>query len=123
MAQYPKFEESIRERIVDPSIQKSNFPSIAMVLEYHSQHNSVDIQTARPGTYQPGEIYKNIPCPQSGGVQAVAPSPGTMCRVSFPDGSSINPVITSFFNPFYAENDYQKQYSAQNDTPRFLMEI
>lgn len=120
---YVKFEEKIKENIVKDTFRQNNVPTTAMVLRYDREKHEVDIVTEKPGSNQLGEIFRRIPCPQFNGVQTVAPEAGRPCRISFPDGVQSNPVVISFFNPFYRENDYEKQGIAVNDTPRFMTEL
>lgn len=118
-----KFEEKIRTNIVDDANRKEYAPTHGIVLRYNPETNRADIVTAKPGSEQLGEIYKDVPCPQMNGVQSVAPEAGRPVWIGFPSGTQNKPVITSYYNPSYHDNDHAKQYDARSDIPRFMMDL
>lgn len=118
-----KFEEKLRRNIVDTAMREDYAPTLGIVLQYNSETHQATVVTARPGSQQVGEAFHNVPCPQTNGVQTVAPEPGRPCWLGFPNGTKNSPVIISYFNPSYRENDYRTQNYAVNDTPRFMMEM
>lgn len=120
---YPKFEQKVRERIVDSAERERTRPGYGIVIEYDVDNNTATVLMAHPGTDQPGEFFMNVPCPDVFGVQTVAPSLGKPCWVEFRDATNSNPVITHFFNHVYRETEYEQQYTVNNDVPRFLMEL
>lgn len=119
---YPKFEEKLRENISSSNFQGQS-PNFGIVLDYSAETNTATVMSARPGSAKPGEIYKDVPCPQNIGVQMVAPEPGRPCQLSFPGGTQVAPMIVGFFNPRHVENDYMSNTLAKNDIPRFMMEL
>lgn len=118
-----KYHEEIRRDVVDPALRQNHAPTYGIIMSYDPENNQATIMTARPGSDQMGEVYKQVPCPQNNGVQSVDPEPGRPCVLSFPNGTQNSPIITAFFNPRYQENDYAKQTRARNEIPRFLTEI
>lgn len=120
---YVKFEDKIRNNIVKDSMRQDYTPSMGIVLKYNREKHEVTIVTARPGSNQLGEMYTRVPCPQTNGVQTVAPQVGRPCWISFPNGEQSSPVVTGFFNPYYRDNDFENESIAINDTPRFMMEL
>lgn len=119
---YPKFEEKLRQNIDSSQLNNRN-PYFGIVLTYDPETNTATVMTARPGSGKPGEIYRNVSCPQTLGVQMVAPEAGRPCQLSFPGGIQVEPIITSFFNPNHVEIDHRKQSVAKNEIPRFMMEL
>lgn len=120
---YVQFENKIRDNIVK-DVNRQNFaPSFGMVAEYDRETNTATVVTARPGSNQMGEIYRNVPCPVTVGVQAVAPELGKPCQLTFPNGTQGAPMISQFFNHDFRKYEYVRHYEAVVDTPRFLMEL
>lgn len=123
MPQYPKFEQKLRSKVVDRALQQAAKPGYALVLSFDAVKNTCDIVTAMPGSDELGEVLTNIPAPHQSGVQASAPRPGMMCWIAYRDGTTSDPFITHFFDPRYQETQYQKQYEARNDIPRFMTQM
>lgn len=123
MPQFPKFEQKLRSKVVDAAFQQAAKPGYAVVLSFNAVTNTCDIVTAMPGSDDMGEVLTNIPAPTQSGVQTAAPRPGMMCWIAYRDGTSADPFITHFFDPRYYENQYQKQYSAKNSIPRFMVQM
>lgn len=57
-----------------------------IVLHYDSTENVATIVLSRPGSDEPGEIFSNVPCPVTNGIQTVAPEIGRAC---FPAGTRV----------------------------------
>lgn len=119
--EYPKFEQKVREKITEPMRMQNAQPGYALILNYNPKTNTAMVVTSLQGSDQLGEIYKDVPCPVSVGVQVRAPRLGTPCWVSFRDGTSTTPIITSFFNPHFEEYDSHSQNYAQNSLPKFML--
>lgn len=121
MPPYPKFEAKIRDRVLDPSLQQAAKPGYAVVLSFNKEFNTCTIVTAHPGSDMVGEVMADVPCPVQSGVQSASPRPGLLCWIDFRDGATQTPFITHFFNPMFQQNNYQQQYQAKMDTPRFML--
>lgn len=119
---FPKFEEKIKEKIVQPAFDTSTTPGYGIIINYDAVSNTATVQMAQSGSGSIGAVLNNVPCPTSVGIQGVAPEPGRPCFVMYKDNIS-NPVIVTYFNHKYAQIDYARQTQAINNTPRFLMQI
>lgn len=121
MAEYPKFKEKLQDKYIGPVMQQAQQPCYALVFDYNSIRNTATILTAQPGSDQPGEIYKEIDCPVTLGVQGVAPRAGMMCLIAFRDGTFTNPYIVNFFNPHFNKFNYTSQYTASSGVPSYML--
>ena len=122
----PKFESKVKQNIVNPHSDQRSRSGYAIVMSYDSVNNTANIQMSRPESPGMGQVYKDVPCPTTIGVQAVAPEMGRPCFVDFKgngNSSDYYPVITTFFNHVYSQIDYTKQTSAVNNTPRYILGI
>ena len=120
----PKFENKIKQNIVAPNTQQRNMSGYAIVLTYNGNTNTASIQMGKPGSPGLGKIYKDVPCPTNIGLQGVAPELGRPCFVDFKgngNSSDYYPVITTFFNHVYNEIDFEKQNTAVNNIPRYIL--
>lgn len=120
---YPKFEEAIKNNIVNPAINQTKQPGYGLVLDYDPVNNTATIITAKHGTDRPDQLYYNVPCPVSPGVQGVAPEVGRPCWLVFRDPQSPTPMITHFFSFNHLDKDYRDQNQTNNLIPRFMSEI
>lgn len=123
MRQYPKFEQRIKEQIVHPARSQTTSNNYGIVMDYDPMQNTCTLLMSRPGSDQRGEFVHDVPCITQMGIQTVAPEPGRGAWVSYKDGVDSNPLIVGFFNYSYTEFDYTRQTVAENDTPRFMMEM
>lgn len=123
MPNYPKFEARVRERVLNPALQQAQRPGYGVVLSFDKRANTCDIVTAQPGSDQMGEVISSVPAPVQSGVQGASPRPGMLCWIDYRDGGASHPFITHFFNPYFQNNDYNKQYKAVMDTPRYLLNL
>lgn len=122
----PKFENKIKQNIINPNNNQSSRSGYGIVIAYNSASNTASIQMGKPHGPGMGQVYKDVPCPTTIGVQAVAPEMGRPCFVDFKGGgnsSDYYPVITTFFNHVYNKIDYTKQTQAINNTPRYILGI
>jgi hypothetical protein len=123
MPQYPKFQQRLRNNIIDPVMQQQQTPAYAVVLTFDPLTNTCDIVTAMPGSDEMGEAFSNVPMPMTAGVQAAAPKVGTMCWIAFRDGTRGDPYITHFFDLAFTRNRFDSQYKAVMDTPRYMISM
>lgn len=121
MPNYPKFEERLRNNVIDPAMRQTQKPGYAVVMSFDPVKNTCDLVTAQAGSDQMGEVLTNIPAPFQAGLQTTAPKPGTMCWIAYRDGTTADPYITHFFDVKFTENNYQQQYTARNNLPRFMV--
>lgn len=117
------FQDKIRKQVVDPAMRQAAAPRYGFVLSYNPIDNTASIALTSPGTDDLGEIFNNVPCPTSIGVQTVAPEAGRPCWVQWKDNNEAFPIITHFFNHAYTKIDYSKQTKAENNTPRFFLNM
>jgi len=117
-----KAEATVARQFEALSMQQAQ-GGYGIVLHYDPEENAATVLLSRPGSDQPGEIFSSVPCPVTNGVQVVSPEIGRPCWVEFKGNTQTNPMITHFFNHSYHTNDYARQYYADNDTPRFMMEM
>lgn len=110
-------------KVVEPAIRQTTSPGYAMVLSFDPYTNTCGIVTAQPGSDEMGEVLNKVPCPHQPGVQMSAPRPGTMCWIAFRDGTRGDPYITHFFDVNFQKFNYEKQYKAQMDVPRFMISM
>lgn len=123
MAQHPKFEQKLTERVVQPQMEQTAQAGYGIVYEYDSFNNTATVVMANRGSDDVGDLYRNVPCPVQLGVQNVAPEPGRPCWVAFKDNSPNFPIIVTYFNHVYAEVDYQRQTKAVTTTPRYMFDM
>lgn len=116
----PKFEQKVLDNIVNPALGGAEANGVGVILVYYPRTNTADIMANRMGSNLIGEIYKEVQCPTTQGVQAVGPTAGTMCRIAFRSKSQTDPYITSYFDHEYETNSYYAQNHAQNEIPSFL---
>lgn len=120
---YPKFEQKIRDKIVSPMQAQQALSGYGIVMSYDTFTNTATVLMAQPGSDQIGQYLTNVPCPSTRGLQQSAPIQGYPCSVTYIDNNVANPMITHFFNHDFIGIDYAKQYEAENDLPRFMMEM
>jgi len=120
MNKYPKFSQSIRENIVQSHSKQQAVPGYGIVMDYDSVNNRATVLMSSAGSDQPGEIYKEVICPTTIGIQTVAPETGRPCWVVFKNNNTAFPIITNFFNHVYDQIDYTKQTQATNSIPRYM---
>lgn len=123
MPSYPKFHAQLRDKLLDPMARQAAQPGYAMVVSFNPYTNTCDIVTSQPGSDEMGEVLTNVPAPLQDGVQASAPKPGTMCWIAFRDGTRGDPFISHYFDANFQKFNYQKQYNAKMDTPRYLISM
>lgn len=115
------------QRKINRSIEQAQLrtaqPGYGIVMEFNEEENTATVLMAYPGSDMPGEFYKNVPCPTSSGIQTVAPEVGRPCWIAFKDGLQSSPVITHFFHHSFGDMEYDKQYTAENNVPRFMLEL
>lgn len=121
----PKFEKKVTQNIVKPAMYKSQQATTgyAIVLSYSAEANTACIQMSHPNSNVLGQIYQNVVCPTTIGVQGVSPGVGRPCTVIFKgggNGSDYFPIITSFFNHAYYSIDHPSQSTSVNNIPRFI---
>lgn len=120
---YPKFEEKLKQQVLNPTLQQNYGPGDGMILSYNPVHNTATVLMSQPGSDEIGRIERDVICPSVMGVQAVSPKMGDACAVQYYDGTKTKPFITHFYNDFYEQSDYRRQFIAENDVPRFMMEM
>ena len=123
MPQYPKFEQKVTEKLVQPQFEQGAQPGYGIIMDYNSFDNTATVLMANKGSDDLGELYSNVPCPVYLGVQSVAPEKGRPCWVAFKDNSTNFPVVTHYFNVFYSSIDHQRQTKAVNSMPRFMFNL
>lgn len=120
MPQLPKFNQKLKESVLQPQLEQAAQPGYGIILDYNVRANTATVLMSNRGSEDLGEIYEQVPCPVQMGVQSMAPEPGRPCWISFKDNSFQFPVITHFFNHVYETVDYPRQYEAVNSVPRFM---
>lgn len=120
---YPKFEEALKTKVVAPALAQTRQPGYGLVMGYDPHTNTATVLTAQAGTNVPGQLYHNVPCPVTPGVQGVAPEIGRPCWLSFRDPQTSTPMIVAFFSMNYEEKDYKDQTKAINTIPHFMSEL
>lgn len=117
-----KLDNKVQQEIATANLKTSQ-PGYGIVMEYNSTDNTATVLLAQPGSDIPGEFHRKVPCPTTFGVQSVAPEVGRPCWVTFRDGLQSSPVITHYFHHDYENMEYDAQYYAKNQTPRFMLEM
>jgi len=120
----PNFEKKVNQKIVKPGMIQGVTSGYGIVLSYDPNANTANVQMVKQNNPTMGQVYKNVPCPTTIGVQGVAPEMGRPCWVDFKgSGTSSDyfPVITTFFNHAYNQIDYPKQGPSVNNTPRYIL--
>lgn len=121
--QYPKFDAKMKNQMGTVLDQQGARGTYGIILDYDPTRNMASVLVAHPGSDDAGEAYYNVPCPTTIGVQTVSPLPGRPCWVSFKDNTTWFPIITTFFNHAYSEVDFDNQYAAVNNTPRYIFSM
>lgn len=117
-----RFNQSIKQTISTASDQAA-LPGYGMILDYDANYNTATVVMAAQGSGGIGEVYKDVPCPTTSGVQQSAPTPGQPVWVVFKDNVQTYPVITNFFNHVYNKKQFLQQSRAVNNTPRFIYDM
>lgn len=120
---YPKFEEAIKDKVVNPAIGQMRQPGYGLIMDYDPINNRATVLAAKHGTDRPDQLYYNVPCPITPGVQSVAPELGRPCWIIFRDPQSPTPMITHFFSFNHLDKDYEDQTRANNPIPRFMTDF
>lgn len=123
MPHYPKFEQKIYERVVQPQLEQGAQPGYGIVMDYNAQENTATVLMSSRGSEDVDQLYTKVPCPVYMGVQSAAPEKGRHCWVSFKDNSTNYPVVTHYFNHFYSNIDYDRHNLAVNVTPRYMLNM
>lgn len=123
MRSYPKFEEGLKTRIVNPSMNQSVTGTYGVIVGYDLVKNRATVILASQGSDQLGEILYDVICPTNNGVQGVSPEPGRMVWVNFKEGNMNNAFIAHYFNHEYDSIDYQRQNRAEIPMPRYLISM
>lgn len=121
MNKYPKFEQAIRENIVEANEAQKSLPGYGIILDYDPMYNTATVMMADPSSDLPGELFHDVMCPTNMGLQTVAPEPGRPCWVVFRNNSQAMPMITHFFNHVYHKIDYSRYTTSLNTIPRFML--
>lgn len=116
----PKFERKIDQKVVKPASDQALTSGYGVILAYHKDSNTANVQMTNKNSIEAGRIYNNVPCPTSIGVQGVAPAPGRPVFVDFHGTSDYMPIIVSIFNPYYYEIDNTTQNASVNNIPRYI---
>ncbi len=119
MAFNPKQQQEVRD-IVTPVTQAEREPVWGIVLWYNATRNVANVLAAQPGSDAMGEIYPNVPCPVTVGLQTVAPEVGRACLLTFKGDF---PIISSFFNYSYNNQDYPRNTAAVQAVPSYMLEM
>lgn len=119
--QYPKFEQRVKENIIDKGNRQIIRSTWGMVSAVNQMNNTVDIWLAAPDSGEFSEVLFNVPYPVSPGIQVAAPPIGYACWVDFKGNDYSNPIVTHFFNPSFFDTQYEKQTTAINNVPRFML--
>lgn len=120
MPNYPKFEQKVKEKLIQPSKDQNYGPNYGIILGYDPTTNRASILVAHHGSDAAGEVFNNIPCPMQLGTQSVAPKPGTPVGVMYKDGNVQSPMITHYFNHIYQNVNQTRQNRSVNVTPRYI---
>ena len=95
--------------------------SYGIIMEFDSYTRRAVVVLANPGTNRPGRVVKDVPVPIVLGVQSVDPQMGQTCWVEFKDGEENFPVIVSFFNRDYSEQDWEGHNKAVTPIPKYML--
>lgn len=118
----PKYKQHLQQTIQQASAELAK-PRHGIIVGYDYLNNTASVMLSSPDSETPGDIIKNVICPSTRGIQAVAPSPGYPCWVAFKGDREKFPVILSFFNHNYEHFDYKRQYDSVNYTPKFMLSL
>lgn len=120
-SKYPKFEQAIRENIVDAAEAQKAQPGYGIILDYDPTYHTATVMMADAFSDQPGELLYGVMCPTTVGLQVTAPEPGRPCWVVFRANDRNNAMITHFFNHVYHKIDYIRNTEALNTIPRYML--
>jgi len=115
--------EKTIQSLIEQKMKQTARPRYGIVLSYNRQDNTATVLLTSPDSDKPGDIYPNVLCPTNLGIQSSEPEMGRPCWVEFSGPDHHTPVITHFFHSSYRDMEYQQQYRATNDIPRFMMEL
>lgn len=117
---HPKFDQALENKINNVKQQQSS-SGYGVLLKYDPIMNTATVAMAAPGSDAMGELFNDVPCPVTLGVQGVAPTAGRPVWIDFKDNSNAYPVITHYFNHVYHDVDYMRQTQARSTIPRYML--
>lgn len=118
--QYPKFDAKLKQNVIQPQAKQKALSGYGMIAQYDPKTNTALVVMATRGSDDPGEVFKNVPCPVIMGANFTAPEPGRPCWVDFKDDNHGFPFVTAYFNSNYASIDYSRQTNAADNTPKYI---
>ena len=119
-ANYPKFDQKIRDQIDLVGLQQSKTRP-GVIMSYDKINNTAVIVLDDHNTELMGSALSGVPCPTSKGVQAVSPTMGTRCLVGFRDNNESSPYILNFFEDTKRNPSYIANYVVKTGVPRFMV--
>jgi len=117
---YPKFDKKINEFIDNKRFtQTRTRPGV--VISFDKKKNTANILLEDKMSGDIGNILREVPCPDTQGVQTVAPLAGARCMVGFRDDNERYPYIVSFINDINYQAKNRVHYSVETGIPNFLI--
>ncbi len=117
------FEKKIAEKVVQPYVNAQVQSGYGIVITHDKVSNTATVLMAQSDSDLPGDMYHDVPCPVQLGIQSVNPEKGRTCWVTFKNNDRQYPVITHFYNYYYADSDGNKQQNAKSPLPRFIFNL
>lgn len=117
---YPKFDKKINDLITESRFQQTRSRP-GVVISFDRRSNTANIILEDKMSGEVGEILRDVPCPDTQGIQSVAPFAGSRCVVGFRDDNERYPFIISFINDINYHSKNRINYSVDTGIPNFLI--
>lgn len=117
---YPKFDQKINDSISEARFKQTRSRP-GVVVSFDKKTNTAAIVLEDKMSNQVGEVLREVPCPDTQGVQTVAPTAGSRCIIGFRDDNERYPYIISFINDINYQNKNRIHYSIDTGIPNFLI--
>jgi len=117
---YPKFDKKIQDQIDVTEMQKARTRP-GVIASYDKRQNTAVVILEDQYSQNIGNVIKNVVCPVTNGVQAVAPTPGSRCLVGFRDNNEAKPYIINFYNDAGNTGNYRYYNTVNTGVPNFMV--
>ena len=117
---YPKFDKKIQDHINSAEMQKARTRP-GVIMSYDKVTNTAIVVLEDQHSESVGNVIKNVVCPYSRGVQAVAPVPGERCLVGFRDNNESKPYIINFYEDSGVNRNYNYNNTVNTGIPKFMV--
>jgi len=117
---YPKFDQKIQDVINNTNLQRERTRN-GVLISYDRLRNTAKVMLEDKYSDSISDVLTNVPCPFVGGMQVVAPEPGTRCVVGFRNTSETNAYIISFYASPVNMNSFIRNNYATTQVPRYLV--